>query len=413
MFDVSVNTPETVGMSSERLARIRPVMQGYVDRDEVPGIATMIARKGKVVHQEAIGFMDKAQEKALQPDTIFRLASMTKPIIGALTMVLFEEGHFGPNDRLDKYLPEFADMKVRTVNAAGDVELVDAAPITIKHLLTHTAGLPYFVSADEVGMGLRKDGLTGVHARLGELNLENYVKKLATYPLTAQPGTEWRYSEGMCVLGRLAELVSGMSLGEVMKDRLFDPLGMVDTGFYVPADKADRLSHLYLPEVPFDPNWPTSNGGDFCTPPTVETGSSGLVSTIQDYTRFALMLANGGELDGVRVLSPLTVDLMMSNHLGDDFGKIPLNTLGAFTEDNSVMGEGVRFGFTGSVVTDPAPTAGAWSEGDFSWGGGFGTHFWIDRKHDMVAIIMTQAPATAGPTHVKMHHLTRQAVVDV
>ncbi len=407
----SVNA-EAVGMSTERVARIAPAMQSYVDSGAVPGILTAVARHGKPVHLQPFGYRDAAQSQPLRPDAMFRLASMTKPIIGALTMVLYEEGHFAPNDRLDKYLPEFCDMQVKTVAADGSSELVAARPITIKHLLTHTAGLPYYVTDDKVGMAMRREGLTGVHARLGEFNLEQYVKRLAAYPLTAQPGTEWRYSEGMCVLGRLAEVVTGLPLGELLQQKVFDPLGMLDTGFYVPPEKADRLSHLYVPEGGFAPDWPSSNGGDFCDKPTLETGSSGLVGTAEDYLRFAQMLLNGGELDGVRLLSPLTVELMMSNHLGPEFGEKPLNTLGAFSEDESLTGKGVGFGFTGSVVTDPIPTCGAWSKGDFAWGGGFGTHFWIDREHDLVGLIMTQAPAKAGLAHVKFHHLVRQAIID-
>ena len=403
---------EAAGMSSERLARIAPAMQSFVDSGAVPGILTAVARHGNPVHHEVFGFMDQANTLPLRRDAIFRLASMTKPIIGVLTMVLYEEGHFSPNDRLDQYLPEFGDMQVQTVTAEGSPERVAARPITLKHLLTHTAGLPYYVSSDEVGMAMRREGLTGVHARLGEFNLEQYVKQLAAYPLTAQPGTEWRYSEGMCVLGRLAEVVTGQPLGELLQERIFEPLGMVDTGFYVPPEKADRLSHLYVPEGGFDPDWPSSNGGDFCQKPTLETGSSGLAGTAADYLRLAQMLLNGGELDGVRLLTPLTVDLMMSNHLGPEFGEVPLNTMGAFSEDDSLVGKGVGFGFTGSVVTDPIPTCGVWSKGDFAWGGGFGTHFWIDREHDLIGLIMTQAPAKAGLAHVKFHHLVRRAIVD-
>ena len=397
-----------VGMDPRALGRIDEHMQAFVTAGGIPAIVTAVARHGKLVHTGGYGTPVKGSSVLVDAQTIFRLASMTKPIIGVLIMVLYEEGLLAPSDQIAWILPEFKATKF--VDDGGKVHA--SRPITIKHLLTHTAGLPYFVSDDDTGKALRRQGLTGVHARLGNIDLAEYVSLLASHPLTADPGTQWRYSEGMAVLGRIAEVVTGKSLGEVLREKVLSPLGMRDTGFHVPKEDASRLCSLTVPEIAYLPDWPASNGGDFTEPASLETGSSGLVGTARDYLRFAQMLLNRGELDGVRFLSPLTVGLMMTNHLGPEFGEAPLTTLGALSEEDGIVGKGIGFGFTGSVVTDPVPTAGVWSKGDFSWGGGFGTHFWIDRENDFIALVMTQTPALAGKVHAKFHHLVRAAIAD-
>ncbi len=408
-------SPESVGMCSERLGRIKPAMMRFVEKGQAPGFITAIMRHGKLVHYETMGYADVASEKRLEGDAIFRLHSQTKPVVGAAIMMLFEEGHFSLNDPLSAYLPEFADMQVME----EDGTLVSAEPILIRHLLTHTAGLSYYLYADTpVGKMYADAGLITNLARLDGTTSEDYVKKIAELPLIAQPGTKWQYSEAMGVLGRLIEVISGKSLGEFMEQRIFQPLGMVDTGFYVKPDKIGRLVTQYLP---------TAEGGitpspkedlekrlvvpayDYSKPPSYESGSSGLAGSAPDYLRFAQMLANGGELEGMRLLSPKSIDTMMSNHLGSEFGEQPLASMGAFAPSN----RGVGFGFCGLVVNDITATGWTGSNGEYSWGGSASTDFWIDRKEGLVAMVMSQlVPAGIIPSRDRMHQMTYQAIVE-
>ena len=234
--------PEKVGMSTERLARITPKMKCFIDKDLAPGILTAIVRHGKIVHFETQGFADKEIKYPLKPDTIFRLYSMTKPITAVATMMLYEEGHFLLDEPIANYLPEFRNMKIYKETGAIDSK----QPITIKQLLTHTSGLDYgFYPDDPVACLFRESGLNEADARTSGLSTTEYVKKIATLPLYAEPGTVWRYSEAMTVLGRLIELISGTSYSDFLKERLFSPLGMVDTGFFVPEEKLHRLAKLY------------------------------------------------------------------------------------------------------------------------------------------------------------------------
>ncbi len=414
-YGVPAVAPETVGISSERLARIKPAMQKFVEQQRAPGFITAIARRGKLVHFETMGYMDVASQKPMPADAIFRLHSQTKPVIGVATMLLFEEGLFGLNDPIAEYLPEFSNMEVYQ----PDGSLVPAEPILIRHLLTHTAGLTYYLFPDHpVGKMYADAGLITNLARLDGTTCEQYVKKIAELPLIAQPGTVWQYSECMAVLGRLVEVVSGLSLGEFLQQRIFEPLGMVDTGFWVPPEKIHRLVTQYFPkegggliEVPpedLENRVPTPSHG-YSKPPSFESGSSGLAGTTADYLRFAQMLANGGELDGVRLLSPTTVDAMMTNYLGPEFGDRPLERVGIFAPSN----KGIGFGFCGFVITDIAATGWTGSNGEYSWGGSASTDFWIDRKQQLVGMVMTQLVPTGHiPSRERMHQLTYQAIVD-
>ncbi len=415
-YGLPVVEPETVGMCSERLARIKPVMMKFVDEGQAPGFVTAIARRGELVHYEAMGYMDVASRRPMLPDAIFRLHSQTKPVVGVATMMLFEEGHFGLNDPIAAYLPEFSEMEI----LQDDGSRVKARPITIKHLMTHTAGLSYYLYPETpVGKMYVDAGLVTNSARLNGTTCEQYVKKIASLPLIAQPGTIWSYSEAMTVLGRLIEVISGRSLGEFLKQRLFTPLGMVDTNFYVPPEKIDRLATQYmqapdggLVEVPKDDISKgdyASVSNDFSRPPSYEGGGSGLVGTAPDYLRFAQMLLNGGELDGERFLSPLTVDCMMSNHLGPEFGEAPLAAMGNYAWSTP----GIGFGFCGLVVTDIVASGSTGSNGEYSWGGGASTDFWIDRRQNLIGLVMTQLLVTGCiPSRERMHQMTYQGIVN-
>lgn len=396
--------PETVGMSAERLARIAPPLQQFIDQREVPGVLTVIARHGKVVHVGAQGYADVENNIPLRPDHIFRLFSMTKPITAVAVMMLYEEGRFFLNDPIADYLPEFAHMKVCDANGVVNAK----SPITIKQLLTHTAGFTY--------QGLHPNPECGEVAgealeRISGITLEQHVKKLATAPLIAQPGTEWTYGEAMAVLARLVEVLSGQRYGDFLRQRIFKPLGMTDTGYHVPGEKRQRLVKIYeqnaqrkIVAVPAD-----GYGGDYGVQATLEGGGAGLAGTAADYVRFAQMLLNGGELDGVRLLGPTTVNLIVSNHLGPKFGDMPLMSL----PHPMAQSRGLGFGFCGLVVTDPIAAATAGSKGEYSWGGWANTDFWIDPQQQLVALVFTQVIPNHAQltTRPKFHQLAYQAIV--
>jgi len=381
-------------------------MQGFVDRHEVSGIVTLLARDGKVIDVHAVGAQDMAASRPMKTDTLFRIASMTKPITSVAVMMLFEEGRFQLTDPISKFIPSFKDMKVLTRNDAGAETLVPARrPITIRDLLTHRSGLTYgFIDRGPVGDAYRKgmvsDGLVTTEGTIGD-----NVDRLAQAPLVSQPGAEYHYSLGVDVLGRLVEVVSGTTFDAFLRDRIFKPLQMVDTAFDVPDAKWSRLATVYSPEGngirPMkDPEtFVTTNmspGSYYKSPKKYFSGGAGLVSTAQDYSRFAQMLLNGGELDGVRLLSPKTIQLMTTSHTSD----LPAGSAG---------GPGANFGLGFRVVTDLGATQALGSEGSFGWSGIYGTTFWVDPKEKLVAIMMVQRyPGT--PVAAAFQTLTYQAV---
>jgi len=391
--------PESVGMSSDRLARIAPAMQRYIDAQLTPGVITAIVRKGKLVHFEVQGDMDVEAGKPMREDAIFRIASMTKPITSAALMMLWEEGHFQLRDPVSKFIPAFADVKVSsTGDASGNTgELVDLQrPIQIRDMLTHTAGLAnnYVgnVSAYREAMG-------------GERPRDNaeLIKKLVEIPLNYQPGEAWQYSVATDVVGRLVEVISGMSLDEFFTRRIFEPLDMRDTHFYMDDNKADRLTAQYTPGeddnkiVLQDPG--TAESRWIKGPKTLFRGAGGLASTTRDYLRFQLMMLNGGELDGVRLLSPNTVSLMLENHTGD----LPL----------WLAGPGMGFGLGYGVVVDRGAAATPLSEGAGYWGGAYCTISWLDPEQELVAVLMTQVrPYTHINIRQDFQVLTYQAITD-
>ena len=397
--------PEEVGMSSERLARIRPAMQRYVDRKEVPGVVTIVARRGKVVHFDAIGFRDAEAQAPMATDTIFRIASMTKPIASVALMMLYEEGYFLLTDPISKWLPEFADMKVAVAappaeRVGAPYKLVPAArPITIKHVLTHTAGLPNSYR------GFTVADYTKTTAKVKpDETMADRVKRIARMPLNFHPGDAWEYGPGTDVVGVLVEKISGMSLDEFFRKRIFEPLGMKDTHFYLPASKVNRLVALYQPDA--DANnriklteAPTAESRWVKEPHTMFSGAGGLVSTAADYVRFHQMMLNGGELNGVRLLGRKTVELMTTNHIGD---------LQVW-----LTGPGYGFGLGYSVIKDVGQAAVTSSVGTYGWGGAFCTYFWVDPAEELIGVVMTQvAPYTHLNIRQEFQVLANQAIVD-
>ena len=381
--------PEDVGMSTSRLERIAPVMQRWVDDGKIPGALTMIAREGRLVHFEKFGVQDVATGKPLEFDTIFRIYSMTKPITSIAVMMLYEEGHFQLGTPVSELIPAFKDMQIYT---EGGEDIVDAeTEMTIKHLLTHTSGLIY-----------GGDGDHPIHQRYRDANyyrgdLANMANELGNIPLLHDPGAAWNYGMSTDVLGYLVEVVSGMPFEEFLKTRILNPLGMTDTAFSVPDEKADRYPTLYEPAedggIQVIENAPVSSGPRSF----FHSGGAGLQSTAADYLRFCQMLLNDGELDGVRLLGRKTVELIRINHISDDWQ--PLERTGC------------GFGLGFAVVTDVAETHGPGSEGTYSWGGLASTTFWIDPVEDLIGILMTQLIGDS-PFHAQFRVLAYQAITD-
>jgi len=395
--------PEEVGMSSERLARIKPAMQRYIDGGLVPGTVTLVARRGKIVHFEALGWRDAEAKAPMTTDTIFRIASMTKPIASVALMMLYEEGYFLLSDPVSKFLPEFAEMKVVQPAEPGAPEpytLVAATrPITIQHLLTHTAGLANSYR------GLTQGEYAKVYGRKKPTDtIGDAVSRLAKMPLNFQPGTAWEYGPATDVIGRLVEVISGMPLDQFLHKRIFEPLKMTDTYFYLPEAKVNRFAANYEPDsknknrikLVEAPN----KESRYIKPPHVYfSGAGGLVSTAADYLRFQQMMLNGGELDGVRLLGRKTVELMTANHIGD----LPI----------WLTGPGYGFGLGYSIIKDVGASRQPGSVGNYGWGGAFCTYFWVDPKEELIGIVMTQVrPYTHLNIRQEFQVLVNQAIVD-
>ncbi len=383
--------PEDVGMSTSRLGRIAPVMQGYVNNGKIPCALTMIAREGKLVHFEKCGMQDIAAAKPVEFDTIFRLYSMTKPITSVAVMMLYEEGHFQLTTPVSEFVPAFKDMKVYTEDGSA---IVDAdREVTIKHLLTHTAGLIYESDKDDHPIDQQYED-----ADLYGGDLANMVNKLGGIPLLHQPGTAWKYGMSIDILGYLVGIVSGMPFETFLKTRIFEPLGMDDTGFSVRVKNADRYSKVY--EFGEAGELQAIEKVHAATGPLsfFHSGGGGLQSTAPDYLRFCQMVLNDGELAGVRLIGRKTAELIRMNHVSPDW-LAPGRT-------------GVGFGLGFSVVTDVAETHTLGSVGTCSWGGMASTTFWIDPVEDLIGVFMTQLVGADSPFHAQFRVLTYQALTD-
>lgn len=377
--------PETLGFSSERLARIATALDEQIAKDALPGGVLLIAREGKIVHFQAYGYADARKSKPLARDAIFRIASMTKPIVTTTAMMLVEQGRFLLSDPIAKYLPEFTDMKVEAKKADGSgYEVVPAArPITIQDLMRHTSGFMYRGS-----LGPDRDGLRQAYAAADiEGQTSNIVgaemlKRLAAIPLAHQPGTTFEYGVSVDVLGLLLERVTGKPLDKLVEEMVLTPLKMRDSTFRLPRAKFGRLADALDSDPLKASTWKwmrvTEDNGD-----RYMMGGAGMVSTAVDYARFCQMIANGGELDGVRLLSPKTVALMTANHLQGMAGS---------TAPNTGPGYGFGLGFAVRLQEGMAVVPG--NTGDVNWSGACGTTFTIDPKEKLVAVFMAQAPST-------------------
>ena len=379
--EVGENKPESLGFSSERLGRLHATMQREVDEKRLAGIVTILARHGKTVEERTYGKKDLASGVPMAEDTIFRIFSMSKPITGVAMMMLFEEGKWHPSDPVSKFVPEFAHLKVfKGVDASGNMILEDPVhPPTMRELMTHTAGFTYGFFGTTV-----VDKMYNEQNVLRSNSLQQMIDKLAKIPLLYQPGTRWVYSVSMDIQGYIAERVSGQPLPEFMQQRIFGPLGMKDTGFYVPQDKRNRFATLYRAdqqgELVADGIAGTAPT-DYDRQPTMASGGGGMVSTAQDYLRFAQMLLNGGELDGVRILAPATVQLMTSNHLAASLMS---------NESELDPRPGLGWGFDCAVFWDPQLAGEVVGKGTFFWQGAADTWFWVHPTNDLIFVGMTQ-----------------------
>ena len=380
-------SPARLGLDPERLERIVALVEDAVERQEVAGAVTLVARLGRVGHLEAVGWRDVERRAPMETDTLFRIASMTKAVTSVAVMQLYEAGDLLLDDPVSRFLPAFADAEVLAPGGGAGPELAPLdRPITIRHLLTHTSGLGYRFLAPPrlapryIAAGIT-DGLAQTPGTVGEM-----VDRLAALPLLHQPGERFTYGLGVDVLGRVVEVVSGESLADYLEAAIFEPLGMVDTGFYRDSADAGRYAAVYAPGpdgLVRVPDAPTSSadgrtvysaGYPYDGPRTYYSGGAGLTSTISDYARFLLALLNGGEFEGARILGRRTVQLMTRDHLAG---------LGA-------LDTGQRFGLGFAISGDPGATGGPRSAGAFGWLGFFNTVYWVDPEEQLVAIVMTQ-----------------------
>jgi CubicO group peptidase (beta-lactamase class C family) len=398
-------TPAAIGVSAERFQRLHTVMKGFVDRHEVAGIVTLVTREGRTADIHAVGFQDVESKTPMRTDTIFRIASMTKPITSVAIMMLYEEGKLLLTDPVSKFIPAFKSTQV--LEQGAEKPAAARRQISIRDLLTHRSGLTYgFLNGGPVGSGYRKSGVTD-GLTTTTMTTAEAIDKLAAEPLVAQPGSAYNYSLSTDVLGRVVEVASGMPFEAFLRERIFKPLKMTDTDFSVPESKWSRAATVYSPDGsggirPMrDPetfgNTVMSPIAYYKSPKTYFSGGTGLVSTAADYARFGHMLLNGGMVDGVRLLSPKTIELMTVSHTGD-LGNLP------------VAGPGRGFGLGFFVVTDLATSQTLGSPGMFGWSGIYGTTFWVDPKERLVAIMMVQR-YPGSPVATAFQPLVYQALI--
>ncbi len=395
---VPAGTPEDVGLSAKRLERIGELIRRAIDADQVSGAVTVVARRGRVAHFEAHGLENIEADAPMRKDTIFPIASMTKPVTGVAILMLVEEGKVRLSDPVSRFIPEFRDTQVAMPrsNAAGEDDDIYTVPakreITVQDLITHTSGL--------VSGGAGSEAASRIAPRRPTDTVAGWTAALGAVPLDFQPGSRWAYSglAGIDTLGRIVEVASGLTFDEFLRRRIFEPLGMKDTAFNVPDHSMPRVVTLYRRtpgglERRAVPEWVATT--------TLHGGGGGLWSTAEDYLQFAQMLVNRGELNGTRLLGSRTVDLMASNHVGD-----------LYAQAGRTGGRpGKGFGLTVDVVLDAVEAREDHrSTGSFGWSGAFGTTFWVDPKEDLTAILMVQTPG--GPLRADFQNAVMQAIVD-
>ncbi len=393
--------PDSMGFSSQRLERINRVMQQYVDEKKLAGIVSLVARNGKIVHFDKFGMADIRAKKPMQTDSLFRIYSMTKPITSTAVLMLFEEGRFRLTDPVHQYIPAFKDVKVLDNSVNSEKRLIEPKRmITIRDLLTHTAGLSYGFDDNFYIDDLYRKNMWAKMDHNPDMTLADMVAEIAKIPLAFHPGSDFRYSTAVDVLGYLVQVVSGLPFEDFLKQRIFDPLGMPDTAFYVPPEKVSRFTVVYGPEEKggLKVSEPI-RGSRYLHPPKVPSGGGGLVSSALDYLRFCQMLLNRGEFEGVRLLGRKTVELMTLDHL-------PAG-VNCFGNPHEGFGLGV------SVIRDLAKYQNLGSVGNYGWGGAANTNFWIDPKENMIGILMLQfMPSDTYPVVTDYRNLVYQALVD-
>ena len=403
--------PESVGFSSDQLAKIENHFQGRVNRGEIAGIVTLVARKGKIAHLSAVGYQDVVQNIPMETDTLFRIFSMTKPIASTALMMLYQDGYFQLTDPLSKFIPEFANLRVlRDPNGSiTRTEEMDREP-TVQDILRHTAGFSHGLGTQEYDEAFLDSGIFRP-----ETSLEEMMEALADLPLMNQPGAAYRYSIGPDVALRLVEIMSGMPADEYLQQKIFDRLGMSETGYVIEADDANRLAPVHWLKdgnlVPINEEYGSPNGGvlvedwllnNYTLDHEFKGGSLGLVSTAADYWRFAQAILNGGELNGQRLLGPNTVNYMSHNHLTE--------------QQNQTFSPGLGFGLGFATIEDPTEAGVQYvsSEGTFYWSGAAATMFWIDPSEDIVVVAMTQHRGVPGTGRLRgeLNALIYGALID-
>lgn len=398
--------PESVGMDSERLARIDTAMADFLKDNRLPGVMTLVQRRGKVVHLGKYGLMDIAAGKPMREDGIFRIYSMTKPIVSVALMTLYEEGRLSLNDPVAKYIPAFKDTKVYAGMGPTGMKLVDQSPVmTVYHLLTHTSGLSYGWFFDTPVEDLYRQTFPERYQRTDVL--ADIIDQLAALPLLFQPGTQWRYSFATDVVGHLIQVIADMPLGDFLAERIFKPLGMVDTGFMVPAEKCHRIAPIYASKALYDPfelelkDVPLLR--DVTTSTTCPSGGGGLLSTLADYLAFANCVLNMGKYQGGRLLGRKTIEWMTTNHMPP--------ALMPITMGENVIDHGFGLGF--GVVETLGASRSVTSVGKYGWGGAANTDYWADPSEALIGLMMTQyMPMEPYPVQERFRNLAYQAIVD-
>ena len=396
----------SVGLCQHRLARIDEWMDALVANNKLAGLGVTVVRRGGVAYRRCAGFSDRERGTAWASDTIARIYSMTKPLVSVAVMMLYEEGRFQLDDPVSRFLPRFAGQSVFTGGGGAHLETVPAErDISLRDLLTHTSGLTYgYIEAGPVDALYRAHG---VDFQAADESLASLVERAASLPLLAQPGRAWNYSIATDVLGRLVEVISGRSLADFLQSRVLAPLGMVDTGFHVPAEKLGRFAATYVRRQGRLALCDDPAASRFAAAPPLCSGGGGLCSTEGDYLRFCRMMLGGGETDGVRLLGRKTVALMTSNHLRGDMADMGQRRFSGSSY------EGIGFGLGFSVMLDPARAQILGTPGEYAWGGLASTAFWIDPAEQMIVILLAQfMPSSALQIRRELRVLTYQALVD-
>ena len=387
--------PEAVGLSQQRLNRVTAALQAGVEQGHIAGAIGVVARRGGIAYWQAVGMADREAGREMSDDTIFRIYSMTKPIVGVALMTLYEEGKFALRDRVRRHLPELGGLEVME----GDRTVKARREMTVQDLMRHTAGLAY---------GFGESRVDELYQEIGVLrdnrSVEEFVQKLAKMPLKHHPGSAWEYSVSVDVQGRLIEVLSGQDLATFLSERIFEPLDMRDTSFTVPPEKRDRFAQMYLKTEDgkgIEPAPDDRSEGYFDYETRWYSGGGGLVSTTRDYLRFCQMLLNGGELDGRRILGRKTVELMTRDHVAD----VP--------RPSAVLASGYGFGLDFAVHTDLVQSGLNGSLGEFNWSGLAGTTFWVDPTEDMIGLYMVQMlPPRHSDGDLQFKRLAYQSIAD-